>query len=101
MDNQSFRQLGNIDRFSRLALRFALITLPFVLTLHFFYLEKRSQTIFKGCRLATKNHIHRLTAIFLLAKEIILEGLEPTADVIAPVALQARPHDAKAKLRQK
>jgi hypothetical protein len=66
MDNQSFGQLGNIDRFSRLALGFALITVPFVLTLHFFYLEKRIETIFKGRRLVlTKNHIHRLTAIFL------------------------------------
>lgn len=102
MDNQSFRELGNVDRFSRLALGFALITVPFVLTLHFFYLEKRVQTIFKARRLVlTKNHIHRLTAFFLWAKKIILEGLEATADVIAPVALQARPHDPKAKLRQK
>ena len=32
---------------------------------------------------------------------MILEGLEPTPDVIAPMALQTRPHDPKAKLRQK
>lgn len=102
MDDQSFRQLRNIDRFSRGALGFALIAVPFVLTLHFFYLKKRVETIFKGRGLVlTNNHIHRLTAIFLSKKKMILEGLEPTPDVIAPMALQTRPHDPKAKLRQK